>query len=109
MIRMMTKVSLATITGLLVASGSYASEPVMLTEAQMDQVTAAGFVCPVFNPDSAVSDHNPNAVGIGGGDYTIIGPNVSVPDQATNGGGTGTPGGAHSSPGDSDYTAIWQS
>ena len=105
----MTKVTLATIGGLLVASASYASEPVLLTDAQMDQVTAAGFVCPVFNPDSAVGEKNPNAVPIGGGDYTIVGPNVSVPDQATNGGGEGTPGGEHSSPGDTDYTAIWQS
>ncbi|MFP3853644.1 MAG: hypothetical protein ACLFWD_05040 [Anaerolineales bacterium] len=65
------------------------------------------FVCPVFNDGSAVGDHNPNAVEIGGGDYSIIGPDVAVPDGATNGDGTGTPGGEHSSPGDSDYTAIW--
>ena len=66
-----------------------------------------GFVCPVFNDKSAVGAKNPNAVQIGGGDYSIIGPNVSVPTGATNGDGTGTPGGAHSSPGDRDYTAIW--
>ena len=103
----MMKVTLAMVIGFLVASGSYASEPVLLTEAQMDLVTAAGFVCPVFNAD-AVGAHNPTAVTIGGGDYSIIGPDVSVPDQATNGNGTGTPGGAPSSPGDTDYTAIWQ-
>jgi hypothetical protein len=66
-----------------------------------------GFVCPVFNPNSQVAAHNPNAVEIGGGDYTIIGPNVRVPVHATNGNGSGTPGGPHSAPGDSDYTAIW--
>ncbi len=106
MIKMMNKVTLA-MTGILVASGTYASEPVLLTEAQMDQVTAAGFVCPVFNAD-AVGAHNPNAVGIGGGDYSIIGPDVSVPEHATNGDGAGTPPGPHSQPGDTDYTAIWK-
>ena len=66
-----------------------------------------GFVCPVFNSNSAVAEHNPNAVPIANGDYTIVGPEVSVPIHATNGDGTGSPGGAHSSPGDTDYTAIW--
>lgn len=66
-----------------------------------------GFVCPVFNDNSAVGEHNPNAVEIDGGDYTIIGPNVSVPVHATNADGAGTPVGDHSAPGDSDYTAIW--
>lgn len=107
MLKIMTKVTLAMVTGLLVAAGSYAAEPVLLTEAQMDLVTAAGFVCPVFNPDSAVGEHNPNAVQIGDGDYSIIGPDVSVPANATNGDGAGSPPGPHSSPGDTDYTAIW--
>ena len=66
-----------------------------------------GFVCPVFNQNSAVGEQNPNAVQIGGGDYTIIGPSVSVPLGATNGDGAGTPPGAHSVPGDTDYTAVW--
>ena len=66
-----------------------------------------GFVCPVFNADSAVAVSNPNVVIIGGGDATIVGPSVSVPTGATNGDGAGTPGGSHSSPGDSDYTAVW--
>ena len=104
---MMKKIAMAVVTSFLVASGTYASEPVLLTEAQMDQVTAAGFVCPVFNAD-AVGAHNPNAVGIGGGDYSIIGPDVSVPEHATNGDGAGTPPGPHSQPGDTDYTAIWK-
>jgi hypothetical protein len=107
MIKKMMKVTTGTMAGLLVASGSYASEPILLTEAQMDLVTAAGFVCPVFNPDSAVGAHNPNAHLIGGGDYTILGPEVSVPTHATNGDGAGSPPGPHSSPGDTDYTAIW--
>ena len=65
------------------------------------------FVCPVFNDGAAVGEKNPNAVGIADGDYTIIGPDVAVPDGATNGDGDGSPGGEHASPGDSDYTAIW--
>lgn len=66
-----------------------------------------GFVCPVFNDESAVGENNPNAVQIGGGDYTIVGPEVSVPTGATNDDGAGTPGGEHASPGDPTYTAIW--
>lgn len=65
------------------------------------------FVCPVFNSNSAVGEKNPNAIPIAGGDYTIVGPHIGVPDNATNGDGAGSPGGDHSSPGDSDYSAIW--
>lgn len=64
------------------------------------------FVCPVFN-STAVGIHNPNAVPIAGGDYTIIGPNVMVPVNATNWDGAGSPGGAHAGPGDAGYTPIW--
>lgn len=66
-----------------------------------------GFVCPVFNDDSAVGAHNPNSVQIGGGDYSIIGPDVAVPVTATNDDGLGAPGGDHTAPGDSMYTAVW--
>lgn len=66
-----------------------------------------GFVCPVFNSNSAAGEKNPNAVQIGGGDFTIIGPNVSVPLHATNGDGAGSPPGWHAIPGDRDYSAIW--
>jgi hypothetical protein len=90
-------VSLATIALLLVPTLTFAAAP----------ETTDGFVCPVFNDGSAAGEHNPNAVQIGGGDYTVIGPNVSVPIHATNGNGAGSPGGDHSTPGDSDYTAIW--
>jgi hypothetical protein len=83
----------------------FAMVPV-LTLAAPPEITD-GFVCPVFNDGSAVGEHNPNAVQIGGGDYTIIGPDVRVPTHATNGDGAGSPGGAHSSPGDTDYTALW--
>lgn len=97
------------VTGLL-ASGVYAA-PVQLNDAQLDGVAAggkermAGFVCPVLS--EVAGTHNPNAVAIAGGDYTILGPNVSVPIHATNDNGNGSPGGSHSRPGDSSYTAIW--
>jgi len=77
-----------------------------VTEAAAVEKTD-GFVCPVFNSTSAVGEHNPNAVGIYGGDYTVLGPEVSIPIKATNGDGAGSPEGEHSVPGDSDYTAVW--
>lgn len=70
----------------------------------------ADFVCPVLKPQ--VGAHNPNAVAIGGGDYTVIpgkADHLNVPDHATNMDGAGTPPGTHARPGDRDYTAIWNS
>jgi hypothetical protein len=75
------------------------------------------FVCPVFK-SAAVGEHNPNAVEIGDGDYTILpgyraglgeqrADHLDVPDKATNMNGNGSPPGAHASPGDPNYTAIW--
>src|SRR3989344_8017018 len=69
--------------------------------------TVSGFICPVFNDNSQAGTSNPNAVPIGGGDYTILGPNVSVPIHATNQNGAGSPGGTHASPGEAGYTPIW--
>lgn len=96
---------------LLLAGGVYAA-PITLSDAQMDSVAAGGvervdgFVCPVISTD-AVLNSVKGAGPIGEGDYTIIGPDVSIPVHATNGNGAGTPGGSHSNPGDTDYTAIW--
>lgn len=67
------------------------------------------FVCPVI-VSQAVGAHNPNAVPIGGGHYTVApagAQHLSVPDHATNMDGTGTPPGDHAMPGDPDYSAIW--
>ncbi len=91
-------VLLASLLAALTATAAFAGGPPEKTD---------GFVCPVFNDGSAVGENNPNAVQIGGGDYTIVGPEVSVPTNATNQDGAGTPGGDHASPGDSDYTAVW--
>jgi hypothetical protein len=103
--KMMTKIPLAVVTGILFASGAYASEPITLTEAQLDSITAGQFVCPVIKTAAVLN--SPNAMMIGGGDYSIIGPTVTVPTHATNDNGAGLAGAAHASPGDANYTAIW--
>jgi len=64
-----------------------------------------GFVCPVISTENVLN--SPKGVAIGEDHYSIIGPDVSVPVHATNGDGVGTPGGPHSEPGDTDYTAVW--
>ncbi len=85
---------------------------VMVTSAfaaAPDQVD--GFICPVLGGQAGGGQGNSSPdvfVTIAGGDTTIIGPDVSVPVQATNDNGAGSPGGDHASPGDADYTAIWK-
>jgi hypothetical protein len=108
----MMKLVLAIATGSLISAGAYAATPVPLTNDQMDSVTAGGapsptgFVCPVIKTDAVLN--SPKGAALGDtGDYTIGGPQVAVPVHATNGDGTGIPGGIHSAPGDTDYTAIW--
>ena len=64
-----------------------------------------GFVCPVISTDAVLN--SPKGGAIAGGDYTIGGPNVSVPIHATNDDGAGSPGGDHAAPGDTTYTAVW--
>jgi hypothetical protein len=74
------------------------------------------FVCPVLTVNENAVDHTDGQFNkIGDGQYTF-GPgaagspetfNGNVPNHATNGGGEGSPGGTHSAPGDTDYTAIW--
>jgi hypothetical protein len=76
-----------------------------IAAAQPDKTD--GFVCPVLGGHAGENGNPQNFVQIGGGDYTIIGPNVNVPVHATNQDGAGTPGGAHASPGDAGYSPIW--
>ena len=69
-----------------------------------------GFVCPVLGGEAGQEQGNSAPepfVSISGGDITVIGPDVSVPEHATNDNGAGSPGSDHASPGDKDYTAIW--
>jgi hypothetical protein len=68
------------------------------------------FVCPVLGGKAGEEHGNASPkplVEIGGGDYTVGGPDIRVPVHATNDNGAGTPTGDHTSPGDRDYTAIW--
>jgi hypothetical protein len=87
--------SLVLASTLLVAGAAKAAAP--------DRVD--GFVCPVISTDNVL--HSPKGGAISEGFYTIGGPDVSVPEHATNENGAGSPGGEHSDPGDTDYTAIW--
>lgn len=110
MLKHTTQLGMAIATSLLLASGVYA-KPLTLNDTQLDRVaaggveTVSGFVCPVISTDAVLN--SPNGVMIAGGDYSIVGPDVSVPLHATNGDGAGSPGGAHAGPGDTTYTAIW--
>jgi hypothetical protein len=72
------------------------------------------FVCPVITPDQHAVDNSGTFNPLGNGEYTFAPGaagttnfNGNVPLRATNGDGTGTPGTDHSSPGDTNYTAIW--
>jgi hypothetical protein len=69
---------------------------------------AEGFVCPVIKTDAVLNSPKGSALG-DTGDYTIGGPDVNVPVQATNDDGAGIPAGPHASPGDPSYSAIWGS
>ena len=76
----------------------------------------ADFVCPVLPvSEQAKANSNANFITISGGDTSIlpgkagdaaVSP-VDVPAHATNMDGAGSPGGAHASPGDPGYSAIW--
>ena len=73
-------------------------------------VAHADFVCPVLGISEQGAAHNnaPAFQQIGGGDYSIIGPDVTVPVNATNLDGSGDPNSAaHAGPGDAGYTPIW--
>lgn len=76
----------------------------MVSHAQVEKTD--GFVCPVISTAAVLNSPKGAALGATG-DYTIGGPDVSVPIHATNGDGAGVPAGPHSAPGDTDYTAIW--
>lgn len=65
---------------------------------------ADAFVCPVLGGHAGEQGHE--FVQIGEGDYTVLGPNVKVPDLATNDDGAGSPG-DHLSPGEAGYSPIW--
>jgi hypothetical protein len=93
---------------LVVGALSAMTATTAFAEAPVDKTD--GFVCPVLGGQAGMEHGQSNPaplVPIYGGDYTVGGPDVSVPVFATNGDGSGSPGGPHSGPGDTDYTAIW--
>ncbi len=106
--RVLIAASAVTALAGLSASSAMATPP--------DRVGDDAFVCPVLKlSDQAVENTDGKFGQIGNGEYTF-GPgnagnpdtfNGNVPLHATNGDGDGTPGVDHSSPGDTDYTAIW--
>jgi hypothetical protein len=73
------------------------------------------FVCPVLTLPAQAVEQSGNFNSIGNGQYTFAPGaagsadtfNGNVPNHATNADGSGTPAGAHASPGDTGYTAIW--
>jgi hypothetical protein len=102
----------------LIATGAVAGVMGLSASSAMadtpDRVGDAAFVCPVLKlSDQAAENTGYNQ--IGEGEYTFAPGNAgkaetfngNVPLGATNGDGEGTPGVDHSSPGETDYTAIW--
>jgi len=91
----------------LVSAGAVAAPPASTGQANSGSSVqfSTGFVCPVISTDNVLN--SPKGGTLSGGDYTIGGPDVRVPTHATNGDGTGSPQGTHSSPGDTNYSAIW--
>jgi ABC-type phosphate transport system substrate-binding protein len=75
----------------------------------------APFVCPVLTISDQAAANSDRFTAIGNGQYTFAPGaagsaetfNGNVPNHATNADGSGSPGGTHSAPGDSDYSAIW--
>jgi hypothetical protein len=82
--------------------------------APPDRAGDKAFVCPVLKVSNQAVENSDQFAQIGA-DYTIFPGNAgdadtfngNVPTHATNGDGEGTPGVDHSSPGDTDYSAIW--
>jgi len=111
MIKDTIKIASAVVAVGLFASGAQAV-PLPLSDAQMDSVAAGGvtmvdgFVCPTITTENVLNSPKGGELGIEGY-YTIGGPDVTVPVHATNGDGSGRPGGPFSTPGDKDYSAIW--
>jgi hypothetical protein len=90
----------------LVWAGAVAAAPPSSGQsATTTNTTSSGFVCPVISTDKVLN--SPKGSTLSEGDFTISGPDVTVPTNATNGDGTGSPTGAHQSPGDPNYSAIW--
>ena len=81
--------------------------------APPERVGDTAFVCPVLKVSGEAFENSDQFAPIGD-DYTVFPGNAGIPGtfngnvplDATNGDGAGTPG-DHSSPGGTDYSAIW--
>ncbi|MFC2024413.1 hypothetical protein ACFLTJ_02400 [Chloroflexota bacterium] len=95
-------VSSLAVVGILATTGiAYAASPQIIEDD--------AFVCPVLGGQAGTHGSSPKIVQPAGTYYSVIGPGVAVPQQATNGkNGINTPGGTYASPGEAGYTAIWQ-
>jgi hypothetical protein len=97
-----------------VASAALMSVPGAAMAASPDRAENP-FVCPVLSVSTQAVDNSGRFDSIGNGQYTFAPGaagsadtfNGNVPDLATNADGAGSPSGAHASPGDTTYTAIW--
>ena len=106
----MRKRVLVAVSGGMVFGGLFASSAMGAPPERADDP----FICPVLSvPDQA--DASGRFDDIGNGESTFAPGsagsaetfNGNVPNQATNADGAGSPDGAHSAPGDTDYSAIW--
>jgi hypothetical protein len=97
-----------------IASAALMSMPGAAMAATPDRAENP-FVCPVLTVSGQAVDSSGRFDSIGNGEYTFAPGaagsadtfNGNVPDNATNADGAGSPAGAHASPGDTTYTAIW--
>jgi len=114
----MRKRVLVAVSGVTVFAGLFASSAMGAPPDRSDDP----FVCPVLpgSQDGKLQSEGPfitipDGDGDGVADTSILPGNAGsaetfngkVPSHATNGDGTGSPGGAHSAPGDTDYGAVW--
>jgi hypothetical protein len=106
----MRKRVLVAVSGVAVFGGLFASSAMGAPPDRSDDP----FVCPVLTvPEQATGSGQ--FADLGNGESTILPGNAgsaetfngNVPSHATNGDGTGSAGGAHSAPGDTDYSAVW--
>ena len=101
----MAKTAFLDATLLLAGAAAGAAPPGQANPTSSQVQFSTGFVCPVISTDKVLN--SPKGGTLAGGDFTIGGPDVTVPTHATNADGAGDPQGDHSAPGDTDYSAIW--
>ncbi len=106
---MKTKLAIRTLVPAVAVVGSMAMFGVAQAEegpVGKGNPDATAFVCPVLGGQAGENGNAQKIVQIGEGDYSVLGPNVAVPEHATNDNGAGTPAN-HVSPGEAGYSPIW--